>query len=204
MNYDPNSNPYSPSGYSIEPVALAKVPLRGYAKVACIFFIILGALGLLQLMAAIAQLAVASLMPQEGGLDPNSLFPGAMAVGIVFIVLNGAVSIAELLGGILGLKQKLRGANLIRFTSAFMVFLKLVETAYGVVVGFMMIEPMKQQLNDQMQNQPEQPGVDIGAFIEIGIYVGISFAVVMGLAMLAFYLFTFLFFSKQTTLAQFS
>lgn len=204
MSLDPTLNPYSPTGYSIDTAPVTKIPLHGYAKVACIFFIILGALGLLQFLIAIGQLAVSTFIPQQGAIDPNTIFPGAIAIAIVFALVNGAVSIAEVLGGVLGLQQKRRGANLIRYTAAFMVFFKLVETVYGVVVGLMMTGPLKKQITEQMQNQPNQPQVDIGPFIEIGMWVGLGFAVLFGLAMLLFYLFTFLFFNKQTTLAQFS
>jgi hypothetical protein len=108
------------------------------------------------------------------------------------------------IGGAWGLKQKRRGANLIRSTAAFMVIFKLVETVYGVVVGLMMTEPLKKQIAEQMQNQPNPPAVDLGQFIEIGMWVGLGVAGLFGLFMLLFYLFTFLFFCKQTTLAQFS
>ncbi len=204
MSQDPSLNPYSPTGYSIDSNPGIKLPLRGYAKIACIFFIILGSLGLLQFLMTIGQLAVSTFLPQKGTFDPNSIFPGAIAVAVVFALVNGAVSLAEVIGGVWGLKQKRSGANLIRSTAAFMIVFKLVETVYGVVVGLMMTEPLKKQITEQMQNQPNPPPVEIGQFIEIGMWVGLGVAGLFGLFMLLFYLFTFLFFCKKTTLAQFS
>lgn len=204
MSQDPRLNPYSPTGYSIDSNPGVRLPLRGYAKIACIFFIILGSLGLLQFLMTIGQLAVSTFVPQKGTFDPNSIFPGAIVVAVLFAVVNGAVSLAEVIGGVWGLKQTRSGANLIRFTAAFMIVFKLVETVYGVVVGLMMTEPLKKQIAEQMQNQPNPPPIDIGQFIEIGMWVGLGVAGLFGLFMLLFYLFTFLFFCKKTTLAQFS
>jgi hypothetical protein len=207
MSLDSNYNPYTPS-YSAEPnTAVAKGPLKGFAKVACIFFIILGALGLLQTMQSILGISMALLMestPEQQAMNGLNAFPGAMIATILFAFINFAVSVCLLIGGITGLKQKMLGAKLIRFTSGFMVVFKVVETVYGVVAASFMMGPIKEQVTQQMQADPNGPKIDMGSFIEIGMYVGMAFVVLMGLAMLLFYLFTFLKFSKQQTLSQFS
>ena len=103
----------------------------------------------------------------------------------------------------MGLQQKRLGANLIRFVSGFMLFFKVAETVYGCVVGYLSIGPIKEQTIKQMPAQPAN-GPDMGMFIEIGMFVGLGIAVLFGLIMFIFYLFSFLSFSKQETLSQFS
>jgi hypothetical protein len=207
MSQDPRLNPFSPTGYSIDSNPGVKMPLRGYAKIACIFFIILGALGLLQFLMTVARWVITTLMHQEGAIDLNSIFPGAVVVAVLFAVVNGAVSLTEVIGGVWGLKQKRSGANLIRFTAAFMVVFKLVETVYDVIVGLMITGPISKQLAEQMQKQPNQSEEIIGQLMKIGeilMLYALVFGALFGLFMLLFYLFTFLFFCKKTTLAQFS
>ncbi len=207
MSSDSTFNPYTPS-YSAEPGSnAAKGPLKGFVKVACIFFIILGALGLLQTMQSILGIAMTLFMestPEQQAMNGMNAFPGAMIATILFAFVNFAASICLLIGGVMGLKQKRIGAQLIRFTSGFMVVFKIVETIYGVVAASFLLGPMKEQVTKQMQADPNAPQIDIGMFVEIGVYVGMAFVVLMGLAMLLFYLFTFLKFSKQQTLSQFS
>lgn len=207
MSSDSSYNPYTPS-YPVESSSAGvKGPLRGFVKVVCIFFIILGALGLLQTLQSVLGIAMTLLMestPEQQAMNGLNAFPGAMIATILFALVNFAVSVCLLAGGVMGLKQMMRGAKLIRFTSGFMVVFKVVETIYGVVAASFMMGPIKEQMAKQMQADPNTAKVDIGAFIEIGMYVGMAFVVVLGLAMFLFYLFTFLKFSKQETLSQFS
>ncbi len=205
MSLDPTYNPYTPT-YSVES-PVAKGPLKGFAKVVCIFFIILGALGLLQSMQAAVGLSMALLMestPEQKAMNGLNAFPGALIVTILFSFINFVVSICLIAGGVMGLKQKLLGAKLIRFTSGFMVVFKVVETVYGVVAGYFVFGPIKEQMMKQMQADPNAPKIDMGFIFEIGMYIGLAFVVLMGLAMFLFYLFAFLNFGKQQTLSQFS
>ena len=205
MSFDQNANPYRPTSFSAEPSSSGvRRPLQGYAKVACIFFIILGSLGLLQFLGTIAQFVIAAVAPQQGQVDPNSIFPGAMIIAGIVALVNAAVSVAEIVGGVFGLQQKSRGANLIRNISIFMVIWKLIETLYGVVVGYLVTGLIKDQVLEQMQNQPNPPPMDMGPVVEIGMFIGLAVAAIFGLTMLLFYLFTYLYFRKPQTIAQFS
>ena len=202
MSTDSTYNPYTPISTPDQSRPGGKMPLKGFVKVVCIFFIVLGALGLLQTLQTIVGMAMVLSM-DEKQFNPMNIFPGAMVVTILIGLVNLAVSICEIAGGVMGLQQKRLGANLIRFTSAFMLIFKVAETAYGCMVGFLSIGPTKEQMTKQMPPQPAN-APDMGMFIEIGMYVGLAFAVLFGLVMFFFYLFSFLSFSKQETLSQFS
>jgi len=203
MSMDPTTNPYTPV-YMPNASSLGdKRPLRGFLKVVCIFFIILGSLGVLFTIQGVLGMLIVGLMSDEKQFNPMKIFPGAMAVAVLVMTINFAVSVLEIVGGIWGLQQKLKGARLIRNVAGFMAIFKIAETAYGCVVNYLSIGPVMEQTTKQMQEQ--QPnGPDLGFVIQIAMVVSIGLAVVFGLVMFFFYLFTFLRFSKQETLSQFS
>ena len=202
MSTDSTYNPYTPVSTQDQSRPGGKMQLRGFVKVVCIFFIVLGALGLLQTLQSIVGIAIV-LFADEKQFNPMKIFPGAMLVTILIGLVNFAVSVCEIAGGVMGLQQKRLGANLIRSVSGFMLIFKVAETAYGCVVGYLSIGPIKEQTMKQMPAQPAN-APDMGMIIDIGMYVGLGIAVLFGLVMFFFYLFSFLSFSKQETLSQFS
>ena len=205
MSFDSTTNPYTPVYSTNESSRGEKEPLRGFVKVVCIFFIILGSLGVLFTMQGVLGMLILAFMNTEDQFNPMTLFPGAMAVTILMMIINFAVSVAEIMAGIWGLQQKQKGARLIRNISGFMVIYKIIETAYGCVVNFLSIGPAMEQATKQMQQQQQQAnGLDIGLVMQIAMYTSIGVAILFGLIMFLFYLFSFLKFSKQETLSQFS
>ncbi len=202
MSTDSTYNPYTPISTPDQSMPGGKMPLKGFVKVICIFFIVLGALGLLQTLQSIVGIAMV-LSADEKQFNPMNIFPGAMLITILIGLVNFAVSVCEIAGGVMGLQQKRLGANLIRFVSGFMLIFKVAETAYGCVVGYLSIGPIKEQTIKQMPAQPAN-GPDMGMIIDIGMYIGLGIAVLFGLVMFFFYLFSFLSFGKQETLSQFS
>ena len=202
MSTDSTYNPYTPVSTQDQSRPGGKMQLRGFVKVVCIFFIVLGALGLLQTLQSIVGIAMV-LFADEKQFNPMDIFPGAMLVTILIGLVNFAVSVCEIAGGVMGLQQKRLGANLIRSVSGFMLIFKVAETAYGCVVGYLSIGSIKEQTMKQMPAQPAN-APDMGMIIDIGMYVGLGIAVLFGLVMFFFYLFSFLSFSKQETLSQFS
>ena len=202
MSMDSAYNPYTPTLADDRGHVGIQGPLKGFVKVVCIFFIVLGALGLLQTLQFIAGM-VFILSMDEKQFNPMKIFPGAMALAILVGFINFVVSVCEIAGGVLGLKQKRLGANLIRCVSGFMLIFKILETAYGCIVNYFSIGPTIEQTMKQMPAQPAN-APDFGLFIEIGMYIAIGIAILMGLTMFFFYLFAFLSFSKKETLSQFS
>ena len=207
MSSDSTYNPYTPTSTNESDSTGAKGPLRGFPKVVCIFFIILGALGLLQSVQAFVGLAMGLFMemtPEQKAINGLNLFPGASIVAILFALINFGVSICLIIAGVMGLKQKILGASLIRWTSGFMVVFKVLETAYGTIAGYLLFGPIKEQAIKQMQADPNGPKIDMSFIFDIGMYVGLGFVVVLGFVLFLFYLFAFLSFSKQKTLSFFS
>ena len=103
----------------------------------------------------------------------------------------------------MGLKQKRRGADLIRYVAGFMMVFKVIETAYGSVVTYISIGPLVEQMTKQMPPQSAN-APDLSFIMPIAMYVGIGFTLLVGLVMFFFYLFSFLTFSKMETKSQFS
>ncbi len=207
MSMDPTYNPYAAKFADDLSEPGVKAPLKGFVKVVCIFFIILGALGLLHTLQAIVGITMAIFMKSSddaSAMNAMNPFPGAMVISILFAFINFVVSVCEIMAGVMGLQQKRLGANLIRFTSAFMMVFKVIETVYGCVVGLFSFGQIKEQAMKQMQADPNAPKIDMGFIFDIGLYIGIGLVVLMGLIMFVFYLFAFLSFSKQQTLSQFS
>ena len=202
MNFDSNYNPYTSVPNPDQPETLSKPQIKGFVKIVCILFIVLGALGLLGTLQAVVSLVFVFLMDGKQ-FNPLTLFTGAMAISIGFAVINFIVSVLEIAGGILGLKQKRTGANLIRFIAGFMLVLKVAETAFTSILQYFAIGPTIEQT---MKNMPPQQanGPEMGMVIQWMFFAGIGFAIFIALVMFIFYLFSFLTFSKRETLSQFS
>lgn len=205
MSMDPTTNSYTAVYSPRESSHGDKAPLRGFVKVVCIFFIILGSLGVLFTIQGLLGMLILAFMNDEDQFNPMTIFPGAMAVAILVMIVNFAVSVTEIVAGIWGLQQKGKGARLIRNISGFMVIFKFIETAYRCVVNYLSIGPAMEQATKQMQ-QPQQQvnALDLGMVIQIAMVASIGVALLFGFIMFLFYLFSFLKFSKQETLSQFS
>ena len=202
MSMDPTYNPYTPVSIPKPSEQGGKMPLKGFVKVVCIFFVVLGSLGLLQTLQVIVGMLFLLAM-DKNQFNPMTLFPGAMAIAIFIGFVNFGVSSCELAGGVMGLMQKRLGADLIRYVAGFMMVFKVIETAYGCVVNYLSIGPVVEQMTKQMPPQPAN-APDVSFIMEIAMYVGIGFAILFGLVMFVFYLFSFLTFSKKETQSQFS
>jgi hypothetical protein len=200
---DPNFNPYQPvSGQDDLPQGTR--PIQGFVKVVCIFFIVLGALGLLNTLQTIAGLAISMANSANGGPATMNPFAGAQVLVFLIAALNFFVSIGEIIGGVMGLQQKRLGAMLIRGISAFMLIFKIAETAFAVVFTYLSMDAIKAQVLKDMPKQPNGPDIDMGFFLEISLYVGIGLSIAFGVFMFLFYLFAFLRFNQQKTLSQFN
>lgn len=198
-----NFDPYQPvSGQDDFP--LGPRPIQGMVKVVCIFFIVLGALGLLQTLQTIAGLAFSMANSANGVPATINPFPGAQVISLLIAALNFFVSVGEIVGGVMGLQQKRLGALLIRGISAFMLVFKIAETAFAAVFTYLGMDAIKAQVLKDMPKQPNGPDIDIGSFLEIGFFVGIGLTIAMGVFMFLFYLFSFLTFNRQKTLSQFN
>ena len=202
MSMDSTYNPYTTTFADDQGRVGSKGPLKGFVKVVCIFFIVLGVLGLLQTLQSIAGM-VFILSMDEKQFNPLKIFPGAMALAILVGFINFVVSVCQIAGGVLGLKQKRLGADLIRYVAGFMMVFKVIETAYSCFLNYLSIGPAVEQTMKQMPPQAAN-APDFGMFIEIGMYIAIGLAILMGLTMFFFYLFAFLSFSKKETLSRFS
>jgi hypothetical protein len=203
MSSDNSPNPYMPREYAVETESI-QGPLQGYSKIACIFFIILGSIGILMTMQAVLGMAISMAGAANGGAAFVSPFTGALALSVLIALVNFIVSVGEIVGGVQGLQQKRFGANLIRGISGFMLVFKIIETTFGAVFTFMSIDSIVEQAKKNMDSQPNAPPFDMGQVMPIIFYAVIGVSIAMGVAMFLFYLFTFLHFSKQKTLSQFS
>lgn len=200
---DPNFNPYQPvSGQDDLPQGPRRI--QGFVKVVCIFFIVLGALGLLNTLQTIAGLAISMATSANGEAAPMNPFPGAQVIGLLIATLSFFVSVGEIVGGVMGLQQKRLGALLIRGISAFMLVFKIAETAFSAVYIYLNMDAVKAQVLKDMPKQPNGPDIDMGFFLEIGLFVGIGLSIAFGVLMFLFYLFAFLRFNQQKTLSQFN
>jgi hypothetical protein len=198
-----NFDPYQPvSGQDDLP--LGPRPIQGFVKVICIFFIVLGALGLLQTLQMLAGLVISMAGSANGVTVTLNPFPGARVISLLIAALNFFVSIGEIVGGVMGLQQKRLGALLIRGISAFMLVFKIAETAFAAVITYLSIDALKAQVLKDMPKQSNNSELDMSSYLEIGLYLGIGFAIAVGVLMFLFYLFSFLTFNRQKTLSQFN
>lgn len=199
MNFP--ANPYDPSLiHSGDEPSAAQLPLGGYSKVACILFIVLGALGILGAIQVVFGL-IASAAGAGGQGALISPFPGALAISLLLSAAGLAISIFDIVGGALGLQQKRAGASIIRRVCAIMLVLKPIECIFGVVYTMTGMDEIMKQATGNMP--PDAPEDTVNMIMSVAMFFAVAFTVIISLAMFLFYLFTFLHFKKPTTWAQF-
>jgi hypothetical protein len=201
MSFAQHENPYAPVTSEDDPSTEA-VPLQGFSKVACVLFIILGALGLMVTLQSVFGFLYTFLVPANARVNMNP-FPGAIAMSMILVAVKFAISVGDIVGGIQGLQQKRKGAKLIRLLSGLMMVVKVAETVFSAAFTYLGMDAIIEQSMKDMPTGPNAPPFDMGQFMQVIFIITIAVSVAMGLAMFLFYLFTFLHFSKPKTLAQF-
>ncbi|MEQ1826737.1 MAG: hypothetical protein ABL921_12360 [Pirellula sp.] len=203
MNFSPENNPYTPAAFS-EPGdgSNEAQPLQGFSKLACVLFIILGALGLMVTLQSVFGFAYAMFGPADARIM-MSPFPGAIFISMSLVFVKFIASVGDIVGGIQGLQQRRFGATLIRWIAAVMMVIKALETCFQCAFTYLGMDAIIEHSMKDIPNQSTPPPFDMGEFMHVIFYITIGVTIAMGLAMFLFYLFTFLHFSKAKTLAQF-
>ncbi|MCU0713145.1 MAG: hypothetical protein MUC43_13880 [Pirellula sp.] len=208
MNQDIPNNPYrfesgNPNAY--EPTGDGK--LKPFTKAVFIIHLIFGILGTIgALFGAISIVLLPKLqeMMNEAGVDEQinlNPFPGAYVLMIAMMIISGVLSIAMLWGGISGLKKKLSGLSLIKGVSAVMILYKLLELPYNIVAQYYNFQAQKENQLKQMANNPNTP--DMGAFLDVILYVSIGFGVLISIGLMIFYALCYLHLNKAEVRANF-
>jgi hypothetical protein len=212
MSQDLSSNPYqfnSPNPNAYQPVGTGT--LKPFTKAIFIIYLILGILGIIGSMFGLVTIAllpmIQKLMDDAGAnqqIDMNP-FPGAAILTVAMTLFSGALSIGMIWGGIGGLKRKLSGLDMARWVSAALIFYKLIEMPFNVVVQYFSFqvqkERMQQQMQEQMANNPNMP--DVASITEIAFFVGIGIGVLIGIGIMIFYAICYMHLSKADVRANF-
>ena len=208
MSQDITNNPYrfeSGNPNVFEPTGDGK--LKPFTKAIFIIHLIFGALGTVgAIFGAISIVLMPKLqeMMNEAGVEEEinlNPFPGAYVLMIVMMIISGVLSIAMLWGGISGLNKKLTGLNLIKGVSAVMILYKMLELPYNVVVQYFSFQVQKQNQQKQLENNPSAP--DIGAFLDVVLYVSIGMGVLIAIGLMIFYALCYMHLSKAEVRANF-
>lgn len=208
MNQDIPNNPYrfeSANPNAFEPTGDGK--LKPFTKAVFIIHLIFGALGTIgAIFGAISILLLPQLLKliDEPGVEDQinlNPFPGAYVLMIVMMIISGVLSIAMLWGGISGLKKKLSGLSLIKGVSAVMILYKMLELPYNVVVQYFSFQVQKQNQQKQLEANPNVP--DIGAFLDVVLYVSIGIGVLFSIGLMIFYALCYMHLSKADVRANF-
>ena len=207
-------NPFSPSTAYSPTVDVSSGQMSGFTKALLIIFLVLGILGIFGSLIAIAQLVVGPALSAnmaapadgDGAQAPNlnlNVFPGALAIQIALQIVAILLSTLMVISGIMGLKLRLSGLNLVRWTTVGLIVYKVVEQVLGVVITFAMFDQVKAQALEQMNKAPNQPEVDMGQIMDIFLYVGLAFGILWTLGMIILYLVIFLHAGKPAVRAKF-
>jgi hypothetical protein len=215
MSNLPPINPYDPAIASAPDVPIGG-PMSGFTKFLLIVFIIFGVLGVSGGLWAIAQSAI-NLAINAGSVDdsashgeadsgtptPFKLSKTTELTLLGFNVLSFIASIVMLVGGAIGLKQKRLGLDLVRWCSLYWIIHKVIETATLYSMSTEMFEGFRSSFMAEIEKQQEAPEVDFNAILN-GIFVGMMvFMAVYTLAIMLFYLISFLHTSKASVRAKF-
>jgi len=214
MSNIPPINPYDPTIASAPDVPTGG-PMSGFTKFLFIVFIIFGILGVSGGLWAIAQSAISLAVSassndaashgeaESGTAAPFKLSKTTELTLLGFNVLSFIASIVMLVGGAIGLKQKRLGLDLVRWCSLYWIVHKLIETAALYSLSTEMFEGFRSSFMAEIEKQQGAPEVDFNAILN-GIFAGmIVFMAIYTLAMILFYLVSFLHTSKASVRAKF-
>ena len=132
-------------------------------------------------------------------------FPGAMALSILIATLSVFISMAMLLGGVLGLMRKTIGLNLVKWTAGILIPFKLVESIFSNIYTYMKRDDILEPMKIQMRNQPDgaEKLAQLEHLFEAFIFVAIGMAVIWSIVLICFYLYVFLHTSRPSVRAAF-
>jgi hypothetical protein len=212
MSQDLSSNPYqfnSPNPNAYQPKGDGK--LKPFTKAIFIIYLVLGILGIVGSIIGIVSIAllpmIQKMMDDAGAnqqIDMNP-FPGAAILTIAMTLFSGALSIGMVWGGISGLNRKLSGLDMTRWVSVALIVYKLIEMPFNMVVQYFSFqvqkENMREQMQEQMANNPNMP--DIASITEIAFFVGIGIGVLIGIGIMIFYAICYMHLSKADVRANF-
>lgn len=217
----PTTNAYAPSASAFAQDQL-NMQIGGFTKFILIVFIVFGALGTfggcigvvqtvigivfagaMDAAAAAPEATPAEIAVQDAIKVLGNPYPGAMFVALTQQIVMLLASVAMGIGGIMGMQGKRIGLSTVRWTSAFMVLYKCLETAYAVGVISMVFSTIKSLVIDRLKEMPEQPEFDVGQAADIMLYVVLAMVVLWGLFLIALYSISYLHTSKANVQAKF-
>jgi hypothetical protein len=208
MNLDTTNNPYrfkTDNPNAFEPSEAGKI--KPFTKAVFIIHLIFGALGIIGFLGnalsimfrpQIEKMMVEIDANQKLDLNP---FPGAFPAMVSLTIVSGVLSIAMVWGGIAGLKRKLLGVTLIKMSSMALIFYKLFEMPYTTAMTYFSFPDFKRQMIESMSKEAD--GVDIGAFLDVVLYVSIGFGVLIAIGLMIFYALCYMHLSKAEVRANF-
>jgi len=182
--------------------------LRGSTKTIAILLLVIGISGILSFLFQIGVGLVLGLLAnsQPGNADLQISYQSFKANmsswQVIFLLLALIINVALLIGSIGTLKRKKGLASLLvqsALVSAIFVFL---GTAWGTYFQFTNRTALLADLKNQLNNSPNGQNADLGSFMEVMFMVQLVFGVLIALAHIVFYLFSFFHLRKKETLAQ--
>lgn len=220
MSNNPFGDPYSmlPASSMQKSATAGSRKLKGSTKTFAIILLVLGIWNsitaiIAPIFAAIGQVFI-SFAAQESqderskeqlsraAAELNSVFS---PVTLTFLAITFLLGLGMIFGGIGTLRRQLRGARILRSCAGLMAIFGFIQSGFQIFMSIRnrdtMMQNFENQLNRGGTNQAP-PGIE--SFAQ-GIFVfQIFFAVVFALMFIILYVWSFLHFSKDSTLVQFA
>ncbi len=223
MSNNPFGDPYSTSHATAHtsaphPSATAGVrKLKGSTKTFAIILLILGIWNSMSALSAPIFAAIGKLfisIAAEGSKDDRAseqLSRAAQQLDnvfspliLTFLAITFLLGLGMIFGGIGTLRRQLRGARILRWCAGLMAIFSFIQSGYQIVMMAANRDAMMQDFEDQMNRgggNQAPPGMENVA--QMIFIFQIIFAVLFALAFILVYVWSFLHFSKEETLAQF-
>ncbi len=210
------NNPYSAASYSpSESTSTARVAPVGNRKLKTstkTFAIVLLVLGIFNIFGAVSAVVFIALgkvflsFAAESGSQDEALKRAAEQMNnalnpltLSLLAISGLLAIGLIVGGIGTLRRRMRGAQLLRWCAGLMAALTLVQSSYQI---FLMPSTHNMMVQN-MKESPNPPPENFDTIMNVAFVVQIIFAVLFALLFFAFYFWSFLHLSKESTLEQF-
>lgn len=211
-----SDNPYSAAPYGpSESTSSARVAPAGNRKLKTstkTFAIVLLVLGIFNIFGAVSAVIFIALgnvilsIAAESGSEAAGLKRAAEQMNdalnplsLSLLAISGLLAIGLIVGGIGTLRRRMLGAQLLRWCAGLMAALTLCQSSYQIFLMPSTHAMMVQNMEESPNPLPENFGmITNGLFV-----VQIIFAVLFALLFFAFYLWSFLHLSKESTLEQF-
>ncbi len=205
MSDNPFASPYPLTpGQPVESPGYPQKPMTPtWVNVICIITLVLGVLGLFSVFMTVGGIFVNRAMQAKLEVDDSEIAQAQTRLyretnkhlipNLILQVANLFITASLIIGSIMTLTRKAAGPGLLRNVFLIAILFNVLRSIYSLYVQIQMKEVM---VSSMMAGNPPKPEM-VMQIMEVGYYVGLIVGVVVALALIGFYFFSYRYFGGE-------